>query len=158
MPKQQRLLFVGLGCLLAIVIGIAASTFILLLVYPVVLVFWYIAAPFNLIEALCSLDLDRRKSSDIQREEGQEKRPKTEYFRHSMTTFLVMMVMLLAAVVATKSTLSNHLILISPWKDGIASLVLIWMPLIWDVYFTATTITSIRYLQNYLRLTPTVGS
>lgn len=152
MPKQHRLVFVGLWCLRVLVIGIATSTLILLVVYPVVLVFWYIAAPFNLIEALCWLELDRRNSSDIQRQQSQGKRPKTKYFRYSMIAFLAMMVMLLAAVVATKSTLPHHIILISPWKDGIVSLAFIWMPLIWDAYFTAATIVSIRSLQNYLRL------
>lgn len=160
MSQQHHITYIGLRYLLVMVIGIATLTFILLLVYPVVLVFWYIAAPFNLIEALCWLELDRRKSSDMLRQEGLEKRPKTEYFGYSRTSFLAMIVMLLAAVAATKSTLPHHIILISPWTDGIFSLVFIWMPLIWDAYFTAITIVSIRYLQNYLQLTNTsvVGS
>ncbi|HEU5230536.1 MAG TPA: hypothetical protein VFU49_22130 [Ktedonobacteraceae bacterium] len=151
MPKQHRVVFVGLWCLLVMVISVAASTVFMLFFYPIVLVFWYVGVFFNLVEALCWLSLDRRKSADMPKKESQEKRSKTEYFKHSIAMFLVAIVMLLMAVVATKSTLSNHLILISPWKDGLASL-LIWMPFLINACFVVTTVVSILYLQNYLRL------
>ncbi|HLG64534.1 MAG TPA: hypothetical protein VKY19_21530 [Ktedonosporobacter sp.] len=160
MPKQHRIAFVGLWCLLVIVISLAIFTLVLLVVYPVVLAFWYAGVFFNLTEALCWLALDRRKSSDMPKQAGQEKRPKTEHFKHSIAMFLVAMLMLLMAVVATKSTLSYHIILVSPLKDGAASLILIWIPSLMNACFVITTVVSILYLQNYFRLTNTsvIGS